>query len=251
MINSNRIDFLGVPIDALSMEETLDKIITHIKNKEATQHMAINPAKIVHMLRDPEIAQTVRNCEVITADGMGVVWASRLFADSIPCRVTGIDLMNNLISKAAELGLKPYFLGAKQEVLEKTVKHYQNIYPNLVFAGYRNGYFNDLEEQAIAEGIRESGCDMLFVAISSPKKEQFLGRWRSTMKVPYCMGVGGSFDVVAGKVSRAPKWMQRFGLEWSHRVIQEPKRMVGRYAKDIPKFSLFVLKGRIFGTKVP
>lgn len=246
-----RIDFLGVPIDALTMAETIDCIVGHIKNRQPAQHMAINPAKIMHMLNDPEIARTVRNCEVITADGMGVVWASRLFPESIPCRVTGIDLMNELIGKAADIGLKPYFLGAKQEVLERTVAYYKERYPKLEFAGYRNGYFNDTDERGIAEHIRDSECDMLFVAISSPKKEQFLGRWRETMNVSFCMGVGGSFDVVAGKVSRAPKWMQRLGLEWMHRVQQEPKRMIGRYAKDIPKFLFFVAKGRLIGSRVP
>lgn len=246
-----RIDFLGVPIDALTMDETISCIVEHIQNRRPAQHMAINPAKIMHMLNDPEIAKTVRSCEVITADGMGVVWASRLFKNALPCRVTGIDLMDELLSKSAEIGLKPYFLGAKQDILEKTIAHYKAKFPTLQFAGYRNGYFNETDERGIAEHIRDSECDMLFVAISSPKKEQFLGRWRSLMNVPFCMGVGGSFDVMAGKVSRAPKWMQRFGLEWLHRVQQEPGRMVGRYARDIPKFAYFVAKGRVLGSKVP
>ena len=117
------------------MDETIACIVEHIQNRSPAQHMAINPAKIMHMLNDPEIAKTVRSCEVITADGMGVVWASRLFKNALPCRVTGIDLMDELLSKSAEIGLKPYFLGAKQDVLEKTVAHYQAKFPMLKFGG--------------------------------------------------------------------------------------------------------------------
>ena len=193
-MTDKRIDFLGVPIDALTMEETIDCIVKHIHERRPAQHMAINPAKIMHMLSDPEIAKTVRNCEVITADGMGVVWASRLFSDTLPCRVTGIDLMDHLLSKSAEIGLKPYFLGAKQEILEQTVAHYTARFPNLQFAGHRNGYFIVLGRWCLDE------CAILY------------GGW-------------WQFRWVAGKVSRAPDWMQRFGLE-SHRVTMG--RMVGR-----------------------
>ena len=242
---------MGVPVDALSMDETVDKIIDHIERGELLQHMAINPAKVVRMMEDPEIRKTVRRCEVISADGIGFVWASRLLGNPLPERVTGIELMDRLLAQAAQRQLKPYFLGAKEEVVTTAVAHYEKKHPNLSFAGYRNGYFKLEEEQDIADAIRDSGADMLFVAISSPKKEQFLGAWRDRLQVPYCMGVGGSFDVIAGKVDRAPEWMQKRGLEWSYRWIQEPRRMFRRNMIDTPKFLVLALANHLTGLEVP
>ena len=135
--------------------------------------------------------------------------------------------------------------------MQETVAHYRKEYPNLQIAGYRNGYFNDADEQQIAEDIRDSGADMLFVAISSPKKEIFLGRWRQTMDIHFCMGVGGSFDVVAGKFDRAPNWVQQMGLEWAYRWKQEPRRMFRRNAVDMPKFVAMVLASKVLGLEVP
>ena len=246
-----RVNIMGVPVDALSMSETVDKIIGHIERGDQTQHMAINPAKVVRMMEDAEVRKTVRRCEVISADGIGFVWASRLLGNPLPERVTGIELMDRLMEQAAQRQLKPYFLGAKEEVVTAAVEHYQSKHPELLFAGYRNGYFKKEEEQSIADAIRESGADMLFVAISSPKKEQFLGSWRDRMHVPYCMGVGGSFDVIAGKVDRAPEWMQKRGLEWSYRWIQEPRRMLRRNMVDTPKFLVLALAYRLTGLEVP
>ena len=129
--------------------------------------------------------------------------------------------------------------------------HYQERLPELTFAGYRDGYFSDEEAPAVAQEIADSGAHMLFVAISSPKKEQFLGRYRDQMQVPFCMGVGGSFDVKSGKVKRAPEWMQKAGLEWSYRFFQEPKRMFRRNAVDTPKFIALALAAKLTGLHVP
>jgi len=246
-----RINFMGVPIDALSMEETVEKVLGLIKNNQPSQHVCINPGKVIRMMEDAQVRKAIRRCEVISADGIGVVWFSKILGCPLPERVTGIELMDNLLAAAAREGLRPYFLGAKEEVLVKAVAHYQKRYPNLQFAGYRNGYFAPHEEATIAEQIRDSGAHMLFVAISSPKKEQFLGEWRDTMAVPFCMGVGGSFDVIAGKVKRAPPWMQKAGLEWSYRWLQEPRRMLRRNLLDTPKFVALAVLSRVTGLEVP
>ena len=250
-MKENRVSFMGVPIDALTLSETVELIVGRIESGLSTQHVAINPAKIIRMMEDEEIREIVHNCEVISTDGVGVFWFSKLLGCPIPERVTGIALMDSLLQKCAQKGLKPYFLGATEEVLEKAVAHYEQKYPQLEFAGYRNGYFSSAEEEAIADDIGSSGASMLFVAISSPKKEQFLGRWRHKIDIPFVMGVGGSFDVVAGKVQRAPIWMQRLGLEWSYRWIQEPKRMAHRNLVDTPKFVALALIAKYTGLEVP
>ena len=247
----SRVNFMGVPIDALNLDQTVDKVLHLIDNGESFQHVCINPGKVIRMMEDPEVRQTIRRCEVISADGIGVVWMAKLLDVPIPERVAGIDLMDRLLGACAFRGYKPFFLGAKPEVLEAAVKHYQIRFPKLKFAGWRDGYFSDQEAEGVANQIAKSGAHMLFVAISSPKKEQFLGRYRDRMQVPFCMGVGGSFDVKAGKVKRAPKWMQRVGLEWSYRFLQEPKRMLRRNAVDTPKFLALALAAKLTGLEIP
>ena len=246
-----RTAFMGVPVDAITMNDTIQQIHQSIEKGEKIQHMAINTMIILRMVEDPEFMHTLSNCEIINADGIGIIWASKLLGNPLPERVTGIDLMESLIELCASQGFKPYFLGAQEEVVQQTVAHYRQQFPALEIAGYRNGYFKDEDEQQIAEDIRDSGADMLFVAISSPKKEIFLGRWRQTMNIHYCMGVGGSFDVVAGKFARAPEWVQQMGLEWAYRWKQEPRRMFRRNAVDMPKFVAMVLANKVLGLEVP
>ena len=246
-----RTAFMGVPVDAITMEQTIAQIHQSIEAGAHIQHMAINSALILRMIEDSEMMDTLEQCEIINADGIGIIWASRLLGNRLPERVTGIDLMESLIELCAQHGYKPYFLGAQEEVVLKTVEHYRQKYPTLKIAGWRNGYFKDDEEQKIAEDIRDSGADMLFVAITSPKKELFLGHWRSTMNVRFCMGVGGSFDVISGKFKRAPIWVQKMGLEWAYRWKQEPRRMLRRNVVDMPKFVAMVLVSRAFGLVVP
>lgn len=250
-MSADRTAFMGVPVDAITMQETIRRIHSSIEQGEKVQHMAINTMIILRMVEDPEFMHTLSKCEIINADGIGVVLASKLLGRPLPERVTGIDLMEALIGLAAQHGFKPYFLGAQEEIVQRTVSHYRKKYPKLEIAGYRNGYFKEEDEQGIAEDIRDSRADMLFVAISSPKKEIFLGRWRETMDIPFCMGVGGSFDVVAGKFKRAPTWVQKAGLEWAYRWKQEPRRMFRRNAVDMPKFVAMVLASKVLGLEVP
>ena len=247
----SRINIMGVPVDALTMNQTIHKIMTHIQEGTPTQHMAINPAKVIRMMEDPNVRNGIRRCEIISVDGVGFYFASHFLGKPLPERVTGIDLMDNLLQEAAKRGLRPYFLGAKQEVVERAVQHYKQKFPALEFAGFRNGYFTPEEEENIAVTIGEAKADLLFVAISSPKKEQFLAKWRDTINIPFCMGVGGSFDVIAGKVKRAPKVLQRLGLEWTYRWKQEPRRMLRRNVVDTPKFVALVVINKLTGLEVP
>ncbi|GAA0750961.1 WecB/TagA/CpsF family glycosyltransferase [Psychroflexus lacisalsi] len=225
------------------MQETLDLVGESIQNGEHIHHSVVNAGKIVLMHDDVKLCKSVNSADLINADGQAVIWASKLLGKPLKERVAGIDLMQNLVELAHQKNYKIYCLGAKEEVVSQVVSHYKEKYSPKIIAGYRNGYFTKEEEPKIAKEIAESGANILFVAITSPKKENFLYENRETLKVVnFIMGVGGSFDVVSGLVKRAPLWMQRSGLEWFFRFIQEPKRMWKRYLIGNSKFIFLILK---------
>ncbi|UPA31291.1 WecB/TagA/CpsF family glycosyltransferase [Terrisporobacter glycolicus] len=239
-----RVKFLNTYVDALTMDETLDKIQEYIDNKECVQHVVINAGKVNLMQENKELTQIVNECPLINADGQSIVWGSKILGNPLPERVAGIDIFTGLVRISAEKGYKPYFFGAKEEVVTEVVRRFKELYPDLEVAGYRNGYFKPEESYGIAENIKKSGADILFVAFSSPKKEFWIKEYMDIMNVPFAMGVGGSFDVIAGKTTRAPKWMQKCGLEWFHRFIQEPRRMFKRYIIGNLSFVKLVLSNR-------
>ena len=239
---SECIEMMGCRIDNLSMEETLQKVEGFIKDGRPQQHVVVNVDKLVKASRDAELRRIINECALVNVDGMPVVWASRLLGNGLKERVAGIDLYEALMRRSAELGWRVFLLGAREEVVSAVKVIYERRYPGLMVAGYRNGYWNAEEEPRVVEQIKASRPDLLFVAISSPKKEQFLGRYQAEMKVPFAMGVGGTFDVAAGKVKRAPLWMQKSGLEWFFRFLQEPRRMFKRYFVDDFAFLWLLIK---------
>jgi len=241
-MNRSRIEMMGCTIDNLSMEDTLQTIEGFIASGRPHQHVVVNVDKLVKAQHDLELRQIINECALINADGMPVVWASRLLGKPLKERVAGVDLFEALMARAAEKGWRVYLLGAKEDIVSRVLQLYQARFPKLVFAGYRNGYWTAGEENAVVDQIAAARADLLFVAISSPKKEQFLGAYQARMKIPFAMGVGGTFDVVAGKVKRAPVWMQKTGFEWFYRFLQEPRRMFRRYFIDDMAFFGLLLK---------
>tara|TARA_B100001250_G_scaffold235368_1_gene202143 strand:+ start:176 stop:913 length:738 start_codon:yes stop_codon:yes gene_type:complete len=241
----SRVDFIGIPLDNISMSETLYRIDQAIISKKQIHHCVINAGKVVKMQSDKVLMESVVNSDIINADGMSVVWAARFLGHKIKERVAGIDLMENLVRLAYEKSYSCFFLGAKQEVLEKLVRDYSAKYSKNVIAGFRNGYFHEKDEKEIIKKIKESNADFLFVAITSPKKEIFLNKYKHELKnINLIMGVGGSFDVISGEVKRAPLFMQKIGLEWFYRFAQEPGRMWRRYLIGNIKFMIIVFKAR-------
>lgn len=225
-----RVELFNCPIDALTMQQTLSKIESAIKANEHLHHVVVNVAKLVHLQKDEKLRDSVVSCDIINADGQGVVWASKILGKSIPERVAGIDLMQNLVALAYEKKYKIYFLGATDDVVKTVVEKYSKQYSTNIIAGYRNGYFSKSEEKEVAANIAATKPSILFVAMGSPKKENFLFDNKAMLSgVNFVMGVGGSFDVVAGKVKRAPLWVQKIGMEWFYRMIQEPQRLFMRY----------------------
>lgn len=238
----NRINFLGLLIDNLSLEEALQRIEEFIKSRKPHQHVAINVDKIIKMRKNSQFRKTIMNCDLMTVDGQPLVWTSRLLGQPMKERVAGVDIMNGLIPKAADKGYGVYFLGAREEVVKKVVEHYKLKFSSLKIAGWHNGYWETKEEEKIVAAIKTTKPDILFVAISSPKKEIFLQKYLRKMDVPFVMGVGGAFDIIAGVTKRAPKWMQRCGLEWLFRLYQEPRRLWKRYLIEDPVFLWLVVK---------
>ncbi|HOW72106.1 MAG TPA: WecB/TagA/CpsF family glycosyltransferase [Phycisphaerae bacterium] len=211
------------------LEEVL-ALCSHAVETQAPMMIGVvNAAKIVNMRRDVLLRESVCSSDLVLADGMAVVWASRLLGQSLPERVAGIDLFESLLGVADREGWSVYFLGARQEVLENLVRAVQVRYPGVMVAGCRNGYFDEDEAESVATTIRNAQPDLLFVGMSPPKKELFLANYGRRMGVPVCHGVGGSFDVLAGKTKRAPVLWQLVGLEWFYRVLQEPSRLWRRY----------------------
>lgn len=248
---TRRVDIMGVPVHALTLAQTVDAVSRIIEAGEPRQHMAVNAAKLVYMLHDEELRASVLGADLINADGAAIVYASRFLGRPLPERVTGVDLFNELIARAPERGWRPYFFGAKQRVLDAVVENLTARHPGLDIAGARNGYFSPDEERDIATAIRDAKPQMLFVGISSPIKEHFLARWKDYMGVPYIMGVGGTFDIVAGELSRAPKILRDNGLEWAWRTILQPKRMWRRNTIDSLRFAIRTVRCRYSGFHIP
>lgn len=235
------LNFLNSKMHALSMAESLKLIDESIDKGQFFQHVVVNVAKLVNMQTDIVLKQSVESCDLINIDGQGVVWGARWCGHDVPERVAGVDLFHELLELSSVRDYPVFLLGATQEVVEQTVQNVEKQYKGLKIAGYHHGYFWH-DEAEVVEKIRASGAKLLFVAITSPKKENFIHKWQKELGVNFVMGVGGTFDVVAGKVKRAPVWMQRYGMEWLYRVLQEPKRMFKRYLVTNSRFAMLLLK---------
>jgi N-acetylglucosaminyldiphosphoundecaprenol N-acetyl-beta-D-mannosaminyltransferase len=202
----------------------------------------VNAAKLVNMGSEPALREAVVSSDLVLADGMSVVWASRVLRRPLPERVAGIDLFERLLDLAEHDGLSVYFLGAEADILESAIDAIRKRHPRLRIAGRHHGYFGPADEPALAADIAATHPDLLFIGMTSPKKELFLARWGAEIGAVVCHGVGGSLDVIAGKVRRAPLSWQRFGLEWLYRVLQEPGRLWRRYLVTNTIFLWMVLR---------
>jgi len=233
---------MGLPLDLLTMDQTVDACLALAAEGRPTEQVSLNAAKIVMTRDDPRIRDVILNADLVSADGQGVLLAGRFLGLDVPERVAGIDLMEHLLAAAERESLSVYFLGATEEVLARFLEVVAERYPRLVVAGAHNGYFDD--DAAIAESIARAGARFLFVAMPSPRKELFVSANLCRVGPLLAMGVGGSFDVWAGKVSRAPRWMRSAGLEWLHRLISEPRKMWRRNVVGSSRFAAMVLAER-------
>ena len=243
MKSNLQIKIFGISIDNLTPLEVLNRVQKSIQKKQQIHLEGVNASKIVDMQHDKVLCDSVVNSNLITPDGQSIVWASKILGKPLKGRVAGIDLMHSLVALAHEKKHTIYLLGAKQQVVEEVAARFKKKYNSSIIAGYRNGYFTPQQEAQIAKDISDSNVQMLFVGIASPLKEHFIHKHKEALKnINLIMGVGGSFDVLAGFTKRAPLWMQGIGMEWFFRFLQEPKRMWKRYLVGNTTFIYLVLK---------
>lgn len=219
----------GIDLDPLTLDETIRRCVAAIEAGEQLEIGVVNAAKLVKMRRDRRLHEAVAGCDLVLADGQSVVWASRLLRARLPERVAGIDLFTGLLAEAERCDLGVYFLGARPEVLDQMLEQARGRFPQLRVAGSRDGYFTDAEAPAVADAVAGSGAHLLFLGMTSPKKENFVAEYGARTKANVIHGVGGSFDVLAGVVKRAPVSWQHAGFEWLYRALQEPRRLGRRY----------------------
>ncbi len=234
----------GHPFDLLTLEQALSQCLDWCRQPvEGTRTViTVNAAMLVAMRKNTQLDWACRAGDLIVADGVPVVWSSRLLRAPLPGRVNGTDLMERLLDLGARNGLRVYFLGAREQVVATLAEQSARKYPRLTVAGYRNGYFTGHDYSSVIEAVRRSRADVLFVGMPTPFKEVWCTEHRDAFGVHLIIGVGGSFDVLAGFIPRAPRWMQKNGLEWAWRLIKEPTKMWKRYLVTNSIFILMVLR---------
>lgn len=235
-----RITILGTPVDPWTMTQTLQQAREQILSGGFAHVVGVNADKVLQIRDSPEVADLLGQCEIINADGASMVLASRFLGMPVPERVAGIDLMQTLCGMANQQGYSVYLLGATSDVVEQTRVKLEERYSNLRIVGTHDGYFEECDYPAIAQQVRDVAPQIVFVGITSPKKEILIEFFRAEGLEGLFVGVGGSFDVISGNIPRAPEWVQQCHLEWLFRLLQEPRRLMRRYLIGNTRF-LWVL----------
>lgn len=237
MTPTERAGLLGLDFDLVTMGGAVERCLEWCRAPRASHVvMTANASHLCMMRRDQALWDATHAADFVVADGMSVVWALRAAGRKVPERVAGVDLMAHLLEAGGREGLRAYFLGARPEVVATLAKSCAERWPGLVVAGYRDGYFGPGDHAAIVEDIRAKAPHLLFIGMPSPFKETFVERHRQRLEVPVVMGVGGSFDVLAGFIQRAPRWAQRIGMEWAWRLLMEPRKLWKRYLTTNSEF---------------
>ncbi len=242
MKTTKKVKILGTSFDALSLEQTVDWVVQLINTNQRGYICTVNVAILMMMRSHLQLSNFVQKAALIVADGQPLVWTSKFLEQSLPERVTGIDLIDAIAARAETEGLGIYLMGATTEVIAATVFKMQSKYPRLKICGFDNGYFNEAQSAERAAAIYQSGAQILFVGMGVPRQESFLEQNWEQFGVNLAIPVGGSFDVYAGIRKRAPLWVQQTGLEWLYRLIQEPQRLWKRYLLTNSQFVLHLLR---------
>ena len=229
---------LGIAVDGVTMQEALDRLEAFVHDRQPRLVATANAEMVMVAQEDPELFSILNSADLVLADGAGVVWAAKKLGSGVPERVAGYDLTQELLRRAAIAKHRIYWLGAAPGVAETAARRASELYPGIITTGIHDGFFFS-EDPSIIRNIHEAKPDILLCALGVPKQEKWLARNLAALEVPVSIGVGGTFDVMAGIVKRAPLWMQKAGLEWSYRLICQPSRLIRMLA--LPRFVLRVL----------
>ncbi len=240
-----RVEVLGVPVDCVTMEQALQRVDDMLAGDKAHGVIAVNPEKVMTARKDPVLLHQLRNTSLLIPDGIGVVFSIRLLGLGKAGRVPGAELMPKLCERAAQNGYKVFLFGASPEVNERTTRTLCERYPGIKIVGSRHGYVKTEEMPAVIAHINASHADLLFIALGSPKQERWIRKYLPVLNVKLCQGVGGTFDVIAGRVKRAPPIFRALHLEWFFRLLAQPNRILRQSA--LPLFAYHILRKRVFG----
>jgi len=235
---NDRVKILGVGVDSVTMQEALDRVDTFFEERKPVIIATANAEMLMRATHDEELKNILNAAELVVPDGAGTVWAAHHLGYEMPERVAGYDLAQELMKRAPSKNRKIYFFGSAPGVAEKAKLKAEELYPNIQIVGTRNGFFTENDEPQIIADIKSAQPDLLLAALGVPKQEKWLAKYKDELNVPVSIGVGGTFDVMAGVMKRAPKWMQKAKLEWLFRAMLQPKR-AGRLIA-LPKFVLKV-----------
>ncbi len=240
----NRLNILGTGVDTLTMDEAVDFLVSACDGEMFTSVYTPNSEILLHAYKNADYCAVLNRGGLVTPDGIGVIYASKILGRALPERVSGFDLANSLLQKAAPKNKTLYLFGGKPGVAQRAAKKIEELYPGVNIVGTQDGYFDAEKEKAIIADINEKRPDILFVCLGFPKQECWIDAHRD-LNVKVAMGIGGSLDVFAGEVKRAPLFFQKAGLEWLYRLIKQPSRFVRMLA--LPKFGFTVLfRGKKF-----
>ena len=238
----NSVQLFNGRFDPMTLPQCVDRLFSDMANGQRGWLATVNVAILMTMRDSPDLQRFVDKARWTVADGQPLVWASRWFGTPLPERVTGLDLVERLCEQAEQRGLGVYLLGASQAVVDTLAARMQTRWPAL-HLHHANGYFTEAESAQRAQAIAQSGAHILLVGMGVPRQEQFIeGHW-DKLGVQLAIGVGGSFDVLAGLRRRAPHWIQSIGMEWAYRLIQEPGRLWKRYLDSNTRFVALLLRG--------
>lgn len=240
---SKRVEILGVKVDAVTMAQAVERVENLITEKKSSIVATANAEMILNATHDADLKKILNAADLVVPDGAGTVWAARHLGKSMPERVAGFDLVQELMKIAPARGIKFFLFGAAPGIADKAKLKAETLYPGIKIVGTRNGYFKPNDEPEIISQIKNSGADILLAALGVPKQEKWIFKYKDELKIPVSIGVGGTFDVMAGVVKRAPLWMQKARLEWLFRAMLQPSR-AGRLLA-LPKFVWKVHKQKV------
>ncbi len=242
----DKANIMGVLFDAVTLTQAVDCALAQMRARKKGYVVTPNPEIVYQAMEDKPFCDLINHASLVLADGIGVIYAAKILGEKLPCRVPGIDFAGMLMHRMAQEKMTLFLLGAKPGVAEQAAENLKKKYPGLIITGTKDGYFKN-DSEAVAAVNAAGGADAMFVCLGAPKQERFMSKYQKDMNVTLCCGLGGSLDVFAGTVQRAPDIFIKLGLEWFYRLCKEPKR-IGRMMK-LPLFMLLVIRKKLFGGK--